>query len=177
MGLSMNAQTTVDSYTCEPAGAVKYISINENGNESEVYLDINGENNNDKVRLCFYVNDLEDFRNSLYSLSCKFTKWIAASDKEGVKDFDKSIGICFPMIAISWYADNKWQYDYEEDLDFRFKITNGSKPVLQMTNKAAAYDNQAIQQMYDITFSSPEDIVDLYNKLDVNYIKSKTTKE
>ena len=40
MGLSMNAQTTVDSYTSEPAAAVKYISINENGNESEVYLKI-----------------------------------------------------------------------------------------------------------------------------------------
>ena len=140
--------------------------------ELNLYIEVSGEYKSDYVLFNIEGNNrLHEFISALETVKKKFIEWSSVAKQNGVKSFDKNIDATFPNVTIAW-SGSEWRFDFYNDLEPRFVVTDSGLCVAVITGEATASDNEYIDQKYYFALSSVSDFDELIAAIQIEKLLS-----
>lgn len=167
-----HAQEQVSTYHSSFFDKEYKILASYDKNNLSLYIEVEGEHLSDYVLFNVDGNSkIQQFISALEAVKQKYVDWSTVAKQNGVKSFNKEIDVQFPNITIAWRG-SEWRFDFYNNLNPRFVVTDSGMCVVAITGKATASDNEYIDQEYYFALSSISDFDNLLAEIQLNKLLS-----
>lgn len=139
--------------------------------EFSYYIDCSSKDSSSKQASLILKNkEVPEFIEFLNSIKETYNKWTLTAKENKVSELDKNIE--YKKLNYSGaFIYGKWNFDFSVNLTTRFKIINGKYLLIIDSDELQSSSNQYIKSDgFRIVFSSPQEIDELINGLNVNLV-------